>query len=131
MPTPSWVIWGRLCFPRPEKKEKPRGKQLRTAPATQRTAPATQRSERRRPLSLPLELRQLLLHRLPQPLGRAAQVDDQERLEGVAELVRHDAHLVAAQIEEDWRRHVAAAAAAALASAERVRGAIACAARAR
>ena len=68
-----------------------------------RTAQAALRSERRRPLPLPLELRQLLLHRLPQPLGRAAQVDGQERPERVAELVRHDAHLVVAQVEEEAR----------------------------
>ena len=48
--------------------------------------------------------RQLLFHRLPQPLGRAAQVDGQERLEGVAELVRHDALLVVAQLGEMTRR---------------------------
>ena len=42
--------------------------------------------------------------RLAQRPAGAAQVDGQERLERVAELVRHDAHLVVAQIEEMARR---------------------------
>ena len=69
-----------------------------------RTAHAPRRSQRRR-LRVPLpQLRQLLLHRHPQPLGRAAQVHGQERPERVAELVRHDALLVVAQVQEVARR---------------------------
>ena len=95
--------------------------QLRTAPAISAASASACA------LPLLLELRQLLLHRRPQALGGAAQVDSQERVERVTELVRYDAHLVVAQRSRS--RHVAAAAAA---SASAVgRGAIDRGARAR
>ena len=79
--------------------------QLQLRRISQRGIAHAPRPRHRRRLRVPLlELRQLLLHRHPQPLGRAAQVHGQERPERVAELVRHDALLVVAQVQEVARR---------------------------